>query len=50
MEKRFTFRLPADLFDRINEVAKNNHRSANNEIIISIKKYLETMKGVKYDT
>ena len=41
MEKRFTFRLPADLFEKIQEIAKLNHRSVNSEVIIAIKKYLE---------
>ena len=42
--KRFTFRLPNDLFDRINSVANDNHRSVNAEIIVAIEKYLQSLE------
>lgn len=40
--KRFTFRLPEDIFKNIEEIAKHNHRSVNAEIIVAIEQYLKT--------
>ena len=41
--KRFTFRIPSELFDKINKVAENNHRSVNAEIVVAIENYLDTV-------
>lgn len=39
--RRFTFRLPLELFKNIEQIAKENHRSVNSEIIIAIEDYLK---------
>ena len=39
--KRFTFRIPTDLFLEIEKIAKNNYRSVNAEINIAIKEYIK---------
>lgn len=41
--KRFTFRIPTELFDKVEAVAKNNHRSVNAEVIVAIESYLENI-------
>ena len=41
--KRFTFRIPSELFAKINKVAENNHRSVNAEIVVAIENYLDTV-------
>lgn len=38
--KRFTFRIPSDLFDKIEEIAKINHRSVNAQIITILEDYI----------
>lgn len=40
--KRFTFRIPNELFDKIEAVANDNHRSVNAEIIVAIEHYLDS--------
>lgn len=39
---KFVVRLPDGMRERINEVAKENHRSMNSEIIARLKKSLDT--------
>lgn len=39
--RRFTFRIPLELFNGIESIAKQNHRSVNSEIIIAIENYLQ---------
>ena len=46
-QKRFTFRIPTDLFDKIDHLATQNHRSTNSEIIIAIEQYLKTCQRDK---
>lgn len=41
--KRFTFRIPTELFNRITKIADTNHRSVNAEIIVAIESYLDTV-------
>jgi hypothetical protein len=41
MADKFVVRLPDGLRDRINETAKNNHRSMNSEIVARIDRSLE---------
>lgn len=40
--KRFTFRVPSALFDQMDRIAQNNHRSVNAEIIIAIEQYIKS--------
>lgn len=40
-EKRFTLRMPADLFERIKTVAEKNHRPAAREIVVAIEDYVK---------
>lgn len=40
-EKRFTLRMPADLFERIKVVAEQNHRPAAREIVVAIEDYVK---------
>lgn len=42
--KRFTFRLPSELFDRIEQIAKSNYRSVNAEVIVAIEHYLKSIE------
>lgn len=42
--KRFTFRLPAELFNKIEIIAKSNHRSVNAEVIVAIENYLQSVE------
>lgn len=42
--KRFTFRLPTELFDKVEAVAKENHRSVNAEVIVAIEQYLQSIE------
>lgn len=42
--KRFTFRLPTELFDKVEVVAKENHRSVNAEVIVAIEQYLQSIE------
>lgn len=42
--KRFTFRVPTELFEKIEEVAKGNHRSVNAEVIVAIENYLHSLE------
>lgn len=44
--KRFTFRLPAELFNQIEDVAKSNHRSVNAEVIVAIENYLQSIEAL----
>lgn len=39
--KRFTFRLPIDLYNQVDSIAKQNHRSLNSEIIIALEAYCQ---------
>lgn len=39
--RRFTFRLPLNVFLEVEKIAKANHRSVNSEIIIAIEEYLQ---------
>lgn len=39
--RRFTFRIPLETFESIDQIAKSNHRSVNSEIIIAIEEYLQ---------
>lgn len=41
--KRFTFRIPNELFNKITKIADINRRSVNAEIIVAIEKYLDTV-------
>lgn len=41
--KRFTFRLPVELFDKVEAIAKSNHRSVNAEVIVAIEEYLQSI-------
>ena len=41
--KRFTFRIPTELFNKITKIADINHRSVNAEIIVAIENYLDTV-------
>lgn len=36
--------IPNDLYERLKDVAANNHRSLNNEIIVCIKKAVQSRK------
>lgn len=42
--KRFTFRLPTELFNQVEDIAKSNHRSVNAEVIVAIEQYLKSLK------
>lgn len=44
--KRFTFRLPTELFNQIEEVAKTNYRSVNAEVIVAIEHYLKSLESL----
>lgn len=44
--RRFTFRLPLDLFQEVEKISKTNHRSVNSEIIIAIEDYLQKFQDV----
>lgn len=43
-EKRFTLRMPADLFEEIKAVAEKNHRPAAREIVVAIEDYVKKYK------
>ncbi len=38
---RITFRLSQELFDKVKESAKKNHRSANAEMVVAIEEFLK---------
>ena len=39
--KRFTLRMPEELFDELKEVADNNFRPVSKEILVAIREYLD---------
>lgn len=42
--RRFTFRLPLPLFEKVEKIAQANRRSVNSEIIIAIEEYLRNFQ------
>lgn len=40
-EKRFTLRMPTELFDKLKVIADDNYRAVSKEIIIAIEEYLK---------
>lgn len=47
---KFVVRLPSGMRDRIAEVARNNHRSMNSEIIARMEQSLNQEEGVSLDS
>ena len=43
-EKRFTLRMPAELFEEIKAVVEKNHRPAAREIVVAIEDYVKKHK------
>lgn len=39
--KRFTFRIPASLYDKVEQLAKNNYRSINAEVVKAVEEYVK---------
>lgn len=39
--KRFTFRISSNLFNQVEKIAKENHRSVNSEIIFAVEQYIK---------
>lgn len=44
--KRFTFRVPEEIYTQIEEIAKSNFRSVNAEIIVAIEKYISSQREI----
>ncbi|WP_018659878.1 Arc family DNA-binding protein [Allofustis seminis] len=44
--KRFTFRLPVDVYEQIEKIAKENYRSVTAEIIVAIQEYVKEHSDV----
>lgn len=44
--KRFTFRIPSDIYEEIESIAKENRRSVTAEIIVAIEDYVKAKKSV----
>lgn len=42
--KRFTFRIPTELFEKIDQLAKDSHRSVNSQIIFALEQYLKSIE------
>lgn len=42
--KRFTFRLPNENFDKLNALAQQEHRTANNMLNYILENYLKKME------
>lgn len=39
-EKRFTLRMPSELFEQIRVIAEHNHRATAREIVVAIEEYV----------
>ena len=39
-EKRFTLRMPSELFEQIRVIAEQNHRATAREIVVAIEEYV----------
>lgn len=46
-EKRFTLRMPSELFDKLKVIADKEYRPVSKQIIIAIEKYLEQNQDKK---
>lgn len=40
-EKRFTLRMPSELFEQIKVIAEQNHRATAREIVVAIEDYVQ---------
>ena len=43
--KRFTFRIPSDVYSEVEKIASRNRRSTTAEIIVAIEEYLQKING-----
>jgi len=43
-EVRITFRVPADIYEKIAELAKISRRSINGEMVIALEEFIEKHK------